>query len=230
MRFCGARHDACHMELSSHDKKDNPPPNRLKVGVLTACRQVYVETNPILWSTNTWSFDNNDTWRCWLSKMNANQKRLIKKVHLCQGVVFDFMTKPTISALKGLEELNVDIFTWNRPQQSKFEHPCPQCLTSVLITLVNQFFQAERIAVIANDGWKTSNDCLLIKPATFEERVATAEACRVHLITFQNKAGPKKKEKGANLLTKGEKSTDEENGTEVGGRSEDEDSFGESEN
>jgi hypothetical protein len=214
VRYCWNRHHACRTELSSHDKKDDLPPNRLKVDVLTVCRQVYVETNPILWSTNTWSFHYKDAWRCWLRKMNANQKRLVKKVHLSRGVVFDFMTKSTISALKDLEELNVDIFTWNGPdfRNSEFEHYFPKPHTAtVLITLVKQFFRAERITVIVVDGWQRPSN--MSERVPFEERVTIAEACRSHLITIQTKVAPMKKEKHMKLPI-GENRTEVDLGSE----------------
>lgn len=113
MRLCGNRHRACELELVGHSTEQNLPPNRLNVGVLAVCQQVYVEVNPILWSTNTWSLERQRTWRYWMSGRNALQKRLIKKIHFSHEVAFGLNNKATILALK-LEELNIDIYTWRQ--------------------------------------------------------------------------------------------------------------------
>jgi len=107
--LCGDRHATCLAELAAHASEDDLPPNGLIVNVLTVCRQVYVDANPILWGSNTWSFRQSSAWRVWLANMNAVQRRLIRKVHLSQGIIFEKMPKALLSALKGLEELHVDI-------------------------------------------------------------------------------------------------------------------------
>jgi hypothetical protein len=114
MRLCGNRHRACELELANRPLEITLPPNRLNVGVLAVCRQVYVEVNPILWSTNTWSFEYDGTWRCWMRGRNALQKRLIKKIHFSKDPYFGLINKATILALK-LEELNIDIISTWRP-------------------------------------------------------------------------------------------------------------------
>jgi hypothetical protein len=96
------------------------------VGVLAVCRQVYVELNPILWTTNTWSFRDKGTWRYWVSGRNALQKRLIKKIHFSEDAAFGRINKSTIRALK-LKELNIDIYTWQQLSlmDCEFQHRSP---------------------------------------------------------------------------------------------------------
>ncbi|KAH8761397.1 hypothetical protein BGZ57DRAFT_580412 [Hyaloscypha finlandica] len=189
MRACGNRHRACELELADHSTEKNLPPNRLNVGVLAVCRQVYVEVNPILWSTNTWSFQCNDTWRFWMSGRNALQKRLIKKIHFSAAAAYGLINKATILALK-LAELNMDIHTWR-------QYRLMNC---------HQFLQAEKVSVIAADAWTTAHDNQANNETSFEEKLAIAEACHSHLATLQAAEARKKQEKErAKLLTEGEK-------------------------
>ena len=129
MRLCGNRHRACELELVGHSTEQNLPPNRPNVGVLTVCRQVYVEVNPILWSTNTWSLECQHTWHYWMSGRNALQKRLIKKIHFSAAAAYGLINKATILALK-LAELNMDIPTWRQYSlmNCEFEHRFPLTL------------------------------------------------------------------------------------------------------
>jgi hypothetical protein len=74
-----------------------------------------------------------------------------------------------------------------------------------LITiLVRQFFRAENITVISTDSWDTfsrdsdaddSDDSDDSDGTSFEDKVATAEECRSHLITLQNEAARKEEDK-----------------------------------
>jgi len=112
--LCGDRHAACYAELIAANNCENTlTPSGLDVSTLTVCRQVYVDANPILWGTNTWSFHMSSAWRLWLENRNAIQRRLLRKVHLCHSAILKFVPKATISAFKGLEELNIDIETWH---------------------------------------------------------------------------------------------------------------------
>jgi hypothetical protein len=110
--LCGDRHAACYAELIAAHNCENTP-SGLNVSALTVCRQIYVDANPILWGTNTWSFHMSSAWRLWLENRNAIQRRLLSKVHLCHSAILKFVPKATISAFKGLEELNIDIETWD---------------------------------------------------------------------------------------------------------------------
>lgn len=54
----------------------------LPVQVLRVCPQIYIEANPILWSTNTMSFHDRDHFHLWMSERIAAQKALITGLHL----------------------------------------------------------------------------------------------------------------------------------------------------
>ena len=49
---------------------------------LSVCRQLYEESNFILWSTNTFSFDHANSLLEFISSLNPAQKRNMKKLHL----------------------------------------------------------------------------------------------------------------------------------------------------
>ena len=55
--------------------------NRIDISLLKVCRQIYVETNPILWGTTTWSFTHALAFSQFMNRRNANQRRLMKKLH-----------------------------------------------------------------------------------------------------------------------------------------------------
>jgi hypothetical protein len=120
MRVCQNRHADCYKALRGKDR-ENLPPNRLDINILLVCRQAYVEANPILWSTNTWSFDRLGAWRQWRSHRNSLQRRLIKKVHLALNVILEENIRKTdIQLFKVWEELHIDI-TANAVKEQRFD-------------------------------------------------------------------------------------------------------------
>ena len=56
--------------------------NRIDISLLKVCHQIYVETNPILWGTTTWSFTHALAFSQFMNGRNANQRRFMKKLHL----------------------------------------------------------------------------------------------------------------------------------------------------
>lgn len=98
MRLSSKRHSACY---SCYDDCVNAPSyrfadkyvggpkdieklarNRLSIGVLQVCRQVYVEANTLLWRTTTWSFTHALAFSQFMDRRNAVQRRLMRKLHL----------------------------------------------------------------------------------------------------------------------------------------------------
>ncbi|KAE9374287.1 hypothetical protein N431DRAFT_503178 [Stipitochalara longipes BDJ] len=196
LRCCDNRHAICYSELQEY-KEEAPPPNRLDVSALTVCRQVYVDANPILWSTNIWSFRCKQAWNYWRFMRNAVQRRLIKKIHLGRGLIFDYITKAAIAELKALEELNIDFNTYTHGLDD--------------INKIQQCYQAKTISVIANDTHMIS---LFSSQIPFEERVSMAESCRSHLMHLQLEAARKKEEKASAKLLIGDKDSDSNGGAE----------------
>jgi hypothetical protein len=56
--------------------------DHLPLQLLRVCRQIYIEANPILWGTNTWSFTNSRPFYKFLVARNAIQRRVLGKLHL----------------------------------------------------------------------------------------------------------------------------------------------------
>lgn len=54
----------------------------MRLSVLRSCRQIYVEANKILWTTNTFSFADPTTFKRFIVTRNINQKRSIKSLRL----------------------------------------------------------------------------------------------------------------------------------------------------
>ncbi|MCJ1401468.1 hypothetical protein MMC11_004682 [Xylographa trunciseda] len=97
---------------------------KLQLGLLRACRQIYVETNEVLWSTNTFSFEEIVLLRHFMAQRNAMQKRLLKKIHLKWVSPPPYRTvyrRPTplslatINAFRGLQTLHLNIVASFKP-------------------------------------------------------------------------------------------------------------------
>lgn len=54
----------------------------MRLSVLRSCRQIYVEANQILWTTNTFSFTDGTALKRFMMTRTINQKRLIKSLRL----------------------------------------------------------------------------------------------------------------------------------------------------
>lgn len=54
----------------------------MRLSVLRSCRQIYVEANNILWTTNTFSFADATTLKRFMMTRNINQKRSIQSLRL----------------------------------------------------------------------------------------------------------------------------------------------------
>ncbi|MCJ1293717.1 hypothetical protein MMC34_005272 [Xylographa carneopallida] len=104
---------------------------KLQLSLLGSCRQIYVEANKVLWGTNTFSFEGTKLLRDFLAQLNAQQKQLLRKVHVkwnALGLHFDALSKATIKALRGLKvlhitmALNISPFQYSRWSQYRASH------------------------------------------------------------------------------------------------------------
>ena len=59
------------------------------LSILAACRLLYEESNNVLWQTNTFSFDNPNSFTKFCSSMNPSQKHKLKKVHISMPMIID---------------------------------------------------------------------------------------------------------------------------------------------
>ena len=94
---CEDRHEACMMCFDYRYRKavnkPEPPTKRLTfskdLAVLGACRLLYEESNNLLWESNTFSFDDPESLKRFISSMNPAQKSRLWKIHLSMRVPID---------------------------------------------------------------------------------------------------------------------------------------------
>ncbi len=60
------------------------------LSILAACRLLYEESNNVLWQTNTFSFDDSDSFMKFCSSMNPSQKHKLKKIHISMPMAIDW--------------------------------------------------------------------------------------------------------------------------------------------
>jgi hypothetical protein len=86
-------HRSCKLEcrslyLSALSNNSKETPQLLKraakpyLQLLRTCRQIYLEASRVLWTTNTFSFDNPKSLRMFMKDRKTAQKQLLKKLHL----------------------------------------------------------------------------------------------------------------------------------------------------
>ena len=82
--------------------------------ILSVCRQLYEESNFILWSTNTFSFDHPRSLLQFLATLNPAQKRNLKNLHLTVDSDYRLswewdhvLNSKRVSMLRGLETLQL---------------------------------------------------------------------------------------------------------------------------
>ena len=103
----------------------------LPVQILRVCRQIYTEANPIMWSTNMFSFKCANAFRTFLRARSTAQKATISKLridlYLSNGVgpqkdSTGFYVESYISTLKNLRTLsvNVDYGAWQKGQSAHY--------------------------------------------------------------------------------------------------------------
>lgn len=88
----------------------------MRLSVLRSCRQIYVEANKILWTTNTFSFADAVTFKRFMMTRTINQKRSIKSLRLQMD--WDFynekewnsaLNMPLVRSMSGLRRLRLQI-------------------------------------------------------------------------------------------------------------------------
>lgn len=143
MRVFFNRHRDCYKQAVG--------PRHLHVEALQICRQVYVEMNPILWATNTWSFEESYYLPKWLDLRNATQRRSLAKLHMHGSIYTVQIKKSLIPKFPALEKLtldlnsNVDIEYWRtddcKSRRSIYEK-------HLLIRVASFFLRAKNVQII----------------------------------------------------------------------------------
>ena len=114
-------HHACESDLGYH----TPEPEEfhgewgyfdhemMRLSILRSCRQIYVEANNILWTSNTFSFADSVTFRRFMMIRTIHQKRLIESLRLQMEWVDHQWTKSLnmalVRSLSGLRRLRLNI-------------------------------------------------------------------------------------------------------------------------
>lgn len=83
---CADRHQACHSTSRTSGLKGVPPEQKFDLAVLGACRQFYEEAHHILWTTNTFSFDDPVSFGKFIASLNTAQLYKLKSLHLSRLV------------------------------------------------------------------------------------------------------------------------------------------------
>lgn len=88
----------------------------VRLSVLRSCRQIYVEANNILWTTNTFSFADATTLKRFMMTRTINQKHSIKSIRLQMEFGFygykewnTALSMPLVRSLSGLRRLRLCI-------------------------------------------------------------------------------------------------------------------------
>lgn len=88
----------------------------LDLSILTSCRQIYEEANMLLWTTNTFSFEESIPLRMFINGLHSTQRTKLTRMHinfardLCSAYGWDVLLRPSfISKFNNLRILHVTI-------------------------------------------------------------------------------------------------------------------------
>ena len=95
-------------------KRERSTHEEIPLTALRACRQIYNEADRVLWSTNTFSFDDDITFLRFMDTRTTCQKRSLKKLRLQTNAVEDedwssVLSIKLIRSLVGLRSLRLQI-------------------------------------------------------------------------------------------------------------------------
>ena len=105
---------------------DHPPPDEtpiqfddhetMRLTVLRASSQIYLEANRVLWTTNTFSVTDADTLNHFMATRSMKQKKMIKHLRLEMGWYFEesqewnrVLKMPLVRSLSGLRHLRLHV-------------------------------------------------------------------------------------------------------------------------
>ena len=77
-----SRGDNPHIDYGCRLKREQSLYEEMHLTALRVCRQIYNEADRVLWSTNTFSFHDEATFRHFMGTRTACQKRLLRKLRL----------------------------------------------------------------------------------------------------------------------------------------------------
>ena len=91
---------------------------KVRLELLRTCRQIFQEANPILWPSNTFSFDDPDSLKHFMANINHVQRQLLSKIRFHMDFSTDhekrkwditLIRAPLVASLKNLKTLHMYI-------------------------------------------------------------------------------------------------------------------------
>ena len=83
---CADRHQTCYLTSRTSSLNEVPPDQRFNLAVLGACRQLYEQAHHVLWTTNTFSFDDPVSFGKFMASLNTAQMHKMRSLHLSRVV------------------------------------------------------------------------------------------------------------------------------------------------
>ena len=179
------------------------------LSVLAVCRQLYEESNNILWQTNTFSFDDPYAFQTFLAGMNLSQKHKLKKIHINTPVkVNEVLFRVELSlnwtnaisprALAPLKNLNTihlsfDHYTIDQSPSTPMSHAASHgSVTFNMETMLGLRLlpwkdmtnanRGKHVTVVVGDGFKPYSDSITAR-WTKAQKLSAAESLRARLAT-----------------------------------------------
>lgn len=113
---CRFREEELYFDMFDEDPEPLYDDVTLHLTVLRASRQLYVEANRVLWTTNTFSFPDGVTFREFMNTRNIHQKRLIRSLRFEMEWGFgretywnSALSMALVKSLTGLQTLRLQI-------------------------------------------------------------------------------------------------------------------------
>lgn len=110
----------------------------LNLSILGACRQMYEEANVLLWTTNTFSFEDPPTLRVFIDGLHSTQRNKLSRIHIdFEGLSFSAFEweqalRPSfLSKLKGLRTLHATFDEFSKHYYGSIT-PTPMSLMQIL--------------------------------------------------------------------------------------------------
>lgn len=156
-------HDFCrYLATIKKERLDS----HLSLNVSGVCRQLYEETNYLLWSTNTFTFDKPKAFRIFFGSLNPAQKRKLTKLALfvtispppgCWSFDWEKALRPRdLKMLQGLRTLSLDfdqrVEAWGPRKDDEYQHLESYFGRSVETFLQFRMLPLKRVFVTVSDN------------------------------------------------------------------------------
>ncbi|MCJ1453543.1 hypothetical protein MMC28_003890, partial [Mycoblastus sanguinarius] len=161
------------------------PRSRMSLSILGACRQMSVEANHILWTTNTFSFEDPHSLEIFMNSLNPTQRKTFSAIHCevsWEVEVFrgwaKLMKPEFVQKLAGIRTLHAT-FVQDYPYPPKFPH------ASIVEPLSGmQILPLNRVTVVLGDmkNYQSIREAMPPGRWTVERKRQAAEELRTKLL------------------------------------------------